>query len=151
VEESRHTFNIPLGRHLHIASRVYFSALSSRLKGAGLDRYYAVLICVDQEGGYISQQLVGRKLMIDKASMVKIVDHLDEYGFLERITNPNDRRSYHLCLTEKAKAVLPLIYEAMERLDTEVFAGFSRDQVGLFREMLCKVRGVLMRIDSEKL
>ncbi|MBX7201471.1 MAG: MarR family transcriptional regulator [Bacteroidia bacterium] len=136
---------LPLGRHLHVASRLYFISLSAKLKGADIDKYYSVLTCIDQERELISQQEVGRRLMIDKASMVKIVDYLAKKGFVERRVNLLDRRSYHLCLTAKAREMLPGIYKTMGMLNQEAFKGFSPAQVQLFNEMLCRICNTLQK------
>ncbi len=42
-------------------------------------------------------------LHISKSSMTGIVDHLEELGYLRRVINRSDRRSYALELTEEGK------------------------------------------------
>jgi len=144
------TLDLPLGRQLHVVSRLYFLALAERLRNLDIDRYFTVLTCIDQEGGPITQQEVGRRLLIDKTSMVKIIDYLSKYGYVERVINPDDRRSYHVRLTEKSKEELPKIYQAMDSLNKEAFSGLSKVQLHQFVKMLACVGANLQSRHSSK-
>lgn len=57
---------------------------------------------------YKNPQIIMRELSedlrISKSSMTGIVDHLEELGYLRRVTNRSDRRSYALEITEEGKA-----------------------------------------------
>ncbi len=56
---------------------------------------------------YKNPQIIMRDLSedlhISKSSMTGIVDHLEELGYLRRVTNRSDRRSYALEITEAGK------------------------------------------------
>lgn len=56
---------------------------------------------------YKNPQIIMRDLSedlhISKSSMTGIVDHLEEFGYLRRVTNRSDRRSYALEITEAGK------------------------------------------------
>jgi len=67
---------------------------------------------------YKNPQIIMRDLSEDlhvsKSSITGIVDHLEELGYLRRIINRNDRRSYELEITEKGKR-LQLQHEKYEK------------------------------------
>lgn len=56
---------------------------------------------------YKNPQIIMRDLSehlhISKSSMTGIVDHLEELGYLRRVLNRSDRRSYALEITEEGK------------------------------------------------
>lgn len=56
---------------------------------------------------YKNPQIIMRdlseELHISKSSMTGIVDHLEELGYLRRVLNRSDRRSYALEITEEGK------------------------------------------------
>lgn len=53
-------------------------------------------------------------LHVSKSSITGIVDHLEALGYLHRVINQNDRRSYALEITEEGKLV-QLQHEKYER------------------------------------
>lgn len=67
---------------------------------------------------YQNPQMIMRDLSeaihVSKSSVTGIVDHLEELGYLRRVLNRKDRRSYALEITEKGKSV-QLQHEKNER------------------------------------
>ena len=67
---------------------------------------------------YQNPQMIMRDLSevlhVSKSSVTGIVDHLEELGYLRRVLNRKDRRSYALEITEKGKTV-QLQHEKNER------------------------------------
>src|SRR5262252_554059 len=62
----------------------------------GLSRKgYAALATVVTDAP-ISQQRLSQRIGMDPATMVDVIDALEESGYLERRRNPNDRREYAL-------------------------------------------------------
>ena len=52
---------------------------------------------------HIIMRDLSEDLHISKSSMTGIVDHLEELGYLRRVINRSDRRSYALEITEEGK------------------------------------------------
>ncbi|MDP4152214.1 MAG: MarR family transcriptional regulator [Bacillota bacterium] len=46
---------------------------------------------------------ISEQLQVSKSTMTGVVDKLEELGFLQRVINKNDRRSYALEVTEEGK------------------------------------------------
>ena len=76
---------------------------------------------------------------ITKSHVSVSVAGLERRGFVCRVLDPEDRRTAHLQLTEKA---LPVVREG-NRLQQEffgrIFAGLSEEEIALWRRMLEKV------------
>jgi DNA-binding MarR family transcriptional regulator len=75
--------------------------------------------------GPISQQRLSRRIRMDPATMVDVIDRLEESGYIVRRRNPADRREYALQLTAKgrvlyaraAKAILEAERQTASRLN----------------------------------
>ena len=119
----------PLGRRFSILMRLYYGALTKRLESLDIDRHYSILILLENPLIQCSQQYISDLLKIDKASMVRIVDYLVKKKYILRLVNPNDRREHQLCLTPKARKVLPGIHKAIEQLNVAAFSGMSAKQI----------------------
>ncbi len=98
----------PLGRFFSFLTKQYIGKLTLSLEHTPVERYYFPLYLIGKNNGLISQQELADQLLMDKVSMVRIVDALQKDGFVERKTNPEDRRERRLHITKKAE---PWIHE----------------------------------------
>ena len=68
-------------------------------------RSLGIMMTIRQEGPQ-SQQAIGSKHRIDRTTMVKLTDALEQRGLVVRAAHPNDRRCYALSLTPEGEALL---------------------------------------------
>src|SRR5437660_12909679 len=59
---------------------------------------YSALATLVSEGA-ISQQALSRRIRVDPATMVDVIDSLERSGYILRKRNPRDRREYALQTT----------------------------------------------------
>ncbi|WP_297335467.1 MarR family transcriptional regulator [Algoriphagus sp.] len=86
------------------------------------------------ENGKLSQTELANLVFKDHPTLTRIVDLLSKKGYVERVPHPQDRRSFHLNLTEeglsKVTALRPKILEirqkAWENLSEQDFDEFKR-------------------------
>src|SRR5215831_16452689 len=93
----------------------------------GLSRKgYAALATVVTDAP-ISQQRLSQRIGMDPATMVDVIDTLEESGYLERRRNPNDRREYALRATPKGKALFAQAQRAVIGAESRAFRGLDPD------------------------
>ena len=107
-------------RHLnvliHEISLMASRAFNRRVKAVGLTRsQWHVLYLLHEHDGQ-TQTEIADHLAMAKPPVGKIVDRLEEDGWIERRDDPQDRRANRVFLTEK---VLPLI-GPLERMVDEI-------------------------------
>lgn len=94
------------------------------------------LLAVD---GPCSQRILSEQLLIDRTTMVLLIDDLERAGLVERRPDPDDRRAYAVSLTEQGHAQLlelnPLMAEAQER----IFAPLSPRERAELQRLLLKL------------
>lgn len=88
---------------------------------------YGVLLVLD-EAGPLSQIDVGRRLFIDRTTMVAFVDDLERQGLVERQQSKHDRRRYELQLTAAARKLLEEIGPMVSAAEDALFAPLSADE-----------------------
>ena len=91
---------LPLGRSLAILAKTYYGALTKRLEHLEIERYYSILILIENHGAACTQQFICDELRMDKVSMVRIVDYLIEKKYVKKVVNPKDRREHFIQLTK---------------------------------------------------
>lgn len=140
-----------MGTYLALLSKSYFGALTKRLEHLEIERYYSILIVIENSINGVTQQDIADILKTDKASMVRIIDFLVQKKFIERVVNQEDRREHLIVLTVKAKKVLPEIHEAIEAVNESATKGLSEKQVKEFNEALKAIFSNLNSLPGHKM
>ncbi len=106
-----------LGRMLGFLTKQYIGLLTKRLESTPVERYYYPLYIIGKHSGEICQQTLADKLLIDKVSLVRILNALTDDGFVERVVNPDDRREHILHITKKGQPWVEEIENGLKETD----------------------------------
>ncbi|GBL36164.1 hypothetical protein EMGBS15_17590 [Filimonas sp.] len=137
--------SLPFGRSLAIVAKSYFGALTKRLEHLEVERYYSILIVIEQSDKACTQQFLCTTLKMDKVSMVRIIDFLVAKDYVSKILNPNDRREYLLELTPKAMAVLPEIHQSIDAVNEAALKGISAEHQ---KELYSNISAILKNLEE---
>ena len=129
----------PLGKEFSLLTKYYIGIVSQTLSDLEIERYYYALIVIHESENAICQKDLAECIGADNVTMVRIVDYLSDKGFIKRIQSKDDRRYYHLALTEKAQKSLPKIKAAFEEANAICFSGFKKTEKIEFQRMLAKM------------
>jgi DNA-binding MarR family transcriptional regulator len=94
-----------------------------------------------EEFGPLSQQQLGKKLRIDRTTMVKMVDALEETKLATRKDHPEDRRIYLVEITAAGRKSLADIQSLAEAMEKQLLAPFSEEEVKVIRRALLTLAG----------
>ncbi|MCC6838805.1 MAG: MarR family transcriptional regulator [Flavobacteriales bacterium] len=129
-----------LGYWCALVGQQYFSGMRRLLANLDMDRWYFALVQIAEAEAPITQQQLADRLHLDKATMVRAIDHLSSRGYVARKTCPNDRRKHHLELLPKAAPVIRQIRAAYAELNDTAMAGLDaaerRAAIGQLQRML---------------
>lgn len=136
----------PLGRVFSFLTKQYIGRVSNQFHDTPVERYYFALYLIGKHDGKISQQELADLLLIDKVSLVRILDALTADGLIERIVNPNDRRQHILKATPKAEEWVNQIHNELQAqndyfislVDEEYRDGFIE---GL-KQLVCRAKDI---------
>lgn len=96
----------------------------------------AVVILIVCDHGELTQDEVTKRLSLDKSVIAKTVTKLAELGFIERSTNPKDKRTFDIRPTEKARAAYPHVQEKIENCFGRMTGRMSDSERDEFRRLL---------------
>lgn len=98
-------------------------------------REISVLVILD-EFGAVSQREVGELTHISPTVMVRLVDGLEDKGWVTRERNVEDRRSYALRLTTTGRAKLRRFGLDLDASDRELTAGLTDEETARLNQHL---------------
>jgi DNA-binding MarR family transcriptional regulator len=119
----------------HVHQRLLESA-GPALQPYGIDgRELAVLTVLGGEAA-LSQQEAARELMIDRTTMVAMIDALEDKGLVVRRPDPADRRKNLVQPTDKGREILKAATAARDAADDEFLAPLGPDGARDFKAAL---------------
>ena len=87
----------------------------------------------------VSQCKLAELTDIDPMTMVRILDHMEAEGLVERMPDPADRRARRLYLTPKSKPVLDEIWNIADQIVSRMFADVSESEQKIFLDVLGRI------------
>ena len=118
-----------------------FTLFSEECKREGVEVPHAGILHLLRDFGPMSQQQLGRKLRIDRTSMVKLVDALEQHKFAKRRNHPDDRRAYLVEITTAGSKALAAVGKIAERMEAELLDQFSEPERKIIRRALLSLAG----------
>lgn len=93
------------------------------------------------EDGPLSQAALGEILLIDRTTVVAVVDELERAGYVERRRNAADRRVHSLQATPAGRNALRAAERLARRVNDEILAGLDSDERDQFAALLARIAG----------
>ncbi|RZB19692.1 MarR family transcriptional regulator [Streptomyces sp. F001] len=125
-----------LARHGAIAN----SRMEHAFALCGLTPRQGVTLILLGRSGNMSQQGVAGALEVDPSVLCGILNDLESTQFVERRRDPADRRRHIVVITEEGSRVLAKAQEAIEKVERELFADLTAEELGTLRDLLSRVR-----------
>lgn len=128
---------------LYETARLLGKRFDQKAKALGLTRAQCQVLfrLVVHEG--LNQARIAEILEIEPISLARLIDRMEEAGWVERRSDPTDRRARLLYLTAKAKPVIDRMIEVGLATRAEALAGLSGAEREKLLELLLRVRGNL--------
>lgn len=89
-----------IGLLLYRAHQLARAKANQAARPTGIELQHAGVLATVQNGRIRSQRELGAALGIDKSTLVRIVDDLENRGLVRRRRMPHDRRAYEVMITE---------------------------------------------------
>lgn len=135
-------FNGSFGFVMHETARMLSKRFDQRARelGLGLTRAQCQVLAylVYREG--INQAGLADLLEIEPISLARLIDRMEQAGWVERRADPHDRRARRLFVTEKAKPVFARMVEVGTDTRAEALAGLTVSEREQLMELLLRVR-----------
>lgn len=94
------------------------------------------------QGDHPSQLALANHLGIDRTVMTYLIDDLVEIGWVERRTNPADRRQRQVVATELGRKAVADLCEKVAQAECAVLEGLDASEQVTFRRLLGKAASV---------
>ncbi len=132
-----------LGTLIHDVAHLLRLDIDRRLSSHNLTRVKWLALGIIHENGPMTQAELAAQLELGHASVGRLVDRLEERGFVTRRADPNDRRSYLLSETRSAKTLLKELSGMSTELREEALKNVAPSDIKTLSKSLKKVKANL--------
>ena len=128
-----------IGKYNSILYRLSQAFISAELKedAIGSGQYPFLLVLYQYDG--ISQEELSNRLIIDKGTTARAVSKLEAAGYVQRRSDPDDRRLNRVYLTQQGRDVRPKLYETLGKWSEVMLKDLSQDEQEFLLHTLHKV------------
>ncbi|WDA40428.1 MarR family winged helix-turn-helix transcriptional regulator [Erythrobacter sp. BLCC-B19] len=136
--------SIETGYRLADNSRQLRRLFDDRVRGIGLTGPQARLLLALERHPDQNQAFYAERLEIEPITLTRIVDRLEDAGWIERQADPADRRARILHLTDKSRGIVSRLRMSVEGLTEDMLEGFAPDERAVFAQMLDRIAANLL-------
>ena len=115
--------------------------------------HYAFVLAICREPGR-SQEEIAKDLCINKSTVTRNLNFLEEKGYISRTPIPSDKRQFSVFPTKKMLSVLPEIKQASSEWMELLSDGIPNDELDIFNSVLKrmqdKAREIIERQEESK-
>jgi MarR family transcriptional regulator, transcriptional regulator for hemolysin len=131
--------SISTGYRLADNSRQLRRLFDERVRDLGLTGPQARLLLALERHPNENQVFYAERLEIEPITLTRIADRLEDAGWIERQSDPADRRARILHLTDKSRSIVIALRASVEALFDEMLGGFDAAERETFARMLERI------------
>ena len=133
-----------LARVIGEVSRAWRYEMNLALKPLGLNlSMRLVLVQLQRNPEGLMQVDLARSLGIEGPTLVRLLDKLEQKGWIARISDEEDRRRKYTVLTPEAAGQVRIIEQLSDELREKMMAGLSIEQLDQCAQIMTRIRNNL--------
>ena len=123
-------------RKMNVITRCGGQYRTARLKNDELgSQHHSIVLAVCNHPG-LSQDQLARHLCLNKSTVARALNYLEEKGYVTRTPSESDRRVLLVEPTEKMQAAYPEVRQFTRDWNEQLAEGINADELALFFDIL---------------
>lgn len=113
--------------------------LEKRLNHYNITRSQWIALYYIKNNNMITQKQLADKMSLKEPSVVRLLDKMELYGWVNRISSNDDKRMKFLVLTDSGKEIETAMLDVAEKFKSDVLNGISSEDLDVFKATLNKM------------
>lgn len=114
-------------------------SLEKRLNNFNITRSQWIALYYIKNNYMLTQKQLADKMSLKEPSVVRLIDKMEIFGWVNRINNSNDKRMKSLILTDAGNEIETEMLEVVEKFKADVLIGISQEDLDIFKRTLGKM------------
>ena len=136
-------------KSLNIISRCQFAFRTQKNTSEICAAHHPLVLSICRNPGS-SQDELAKNICIDKSGVARALAALESKGFVERKTDPENKRRTLVFPTEKMTESLPVVRSITSEWNKLVAEGISEEELSVFQSVLLRMEENARKIIQEK-
>ncbi|MCA0911180.1 MarR family winged helix-turn-helix transcriptional regulator [Qipengyuania gaetbuli] len=128
-----------IGYLLSDSGRVLRRTFDERVRSLGLTAVQARLLLSLVKFPDNNQAFYADRIEVEPITLTRIVDRMEEAGWVERVADPADRRARLLHLTDKSREIVERLRAIVDGLVADMAEGLSKQEQATLANLLDRV------------
>jgi MarR family transcriptional regulator, organic hydroperoxide resistance regulator len=146
VEEKK---EMQLSHLLPQVCRLHHTRSQALFGSIGLHRGQPFLLSVLWKEEGLAHSELATRMHVTPATITKMLQRMEDAGFVHRRPDPDDQRVSRVYLTEHGQVVRQRVADMWQTLENETFDGLSMEEQDQLAGLLDRVRTNLSRVNSD--
>jgi DNA-binding MarR family transcriptional regulator len=125
-----------LTKTISLLHRKMNKELNVRLMQIGLSNAQSSLLKLLYHNGKMTQTDLCEELKLDKSTVAKALDRMENNGLVTKTINPDDSRSFLVSPTQKAIETIPKAQEVLSGWTEDVTSGMTKKEKEMFFKLI---------------
>lgn len=126
-------------RKINLVSRCQSAYLAEKLKGTELTPcYHGYVLTICRRPG-ISQEELAKFLCVNKSNVTRTLAQMEDRGFVERRSSPQDKRILQVYPTQRLLDLLPQVRQMAGDWNAYLTAEISEAEMDVFQNVLDRI------------
>ncbi|GAA0738007.1 bilirubin utilization transcriptional regulator BilQ [Clostridium oceanicum] len=127
-----------ISQYICILYKDFQNYCEERLKPYNLTKgVYYYLILVSKKPGITSKE-ISEELKVDKGYTARTIKKLNEYGYIKKVTNDKDKKSFNIYPTKECEKVINMMINLFPQWEEKLLQGLSKDEACVLNGLLKK-------------
>lgn len=114
-------------------------AFDRKLRNQEITLTQCEVLLILSESGPIRQTDLADRILVNKASLIPMIERLERQGWIKKRSNKDDQRSYFVVLTEAGSKCADQIQASMKAIAKELSGGIGSTEVAALSDILDKI------------
>jgi MarR family transcriptional regulator for hemolysin len=147
---NRENLDANFGFLLHDVARLMRTVFDRRGRGLGLTRSQSWVLTMLYAKEGVTQSELADFMVLEKATLGRLLDRLEEKEWVERRTDMLDRRVNRLYLTDKVQEVMRTLRNIAAEVRNDALGDLTDNERERFIDTLLKIKTNLLTQDDER-
>lgn len=130
--------------------RLKFQILKDEMEKHKIHPGQIPLIFIINNNPGISQKELAEKVFVSPSTVAIMLKRMEKAGLIKKEQDENDRRYYHVYLTEKAQNIAEKIFKQLKEFESQSFRNFTDEEIQNLEFLLKKILVNLEEIKDER-
>lgn len=125
-------------KNMNVISRCQSAYRTEAVGGDLCGCHHSFVLAICHKPG-MTQEEISRELCLNKSTVTRAINQLEERGYVKRESKPEDKRSLLVFPTEKMENILPRVRKATSEWNELISCGIPENELDVFVSVLNKM------------